>query len=451
MVLRADKRSGDYVYEARHSFIAHTVYEAALRSEDERFDNIMRVCLKLNTAFSYDLEVLARIIKAENLRKTLSTNDKIRQVFDAVEESLGQRAVILHQRGIFEMQVADEMQALDAAEEFIERAATIEPFNKSIKHSLAELHLRRSRISSETTQRQAWRQSAINKASALTGGVSAYPHHTILKASIDAVKDALSEVEVNATEAATQRLGSDIADAESALQRGLRAFPNEAILLSEEGILSQVLSKAERAEQAFEKAHAANPRSTLIAKRLARIKRSKRMFPQAREVLRSCIEFNPGAKDLHYDLALTVIESAPDADQSESELVLYHLRRSYQQGDSNYQAQFWYARQLSICNLYTEAKPLFKTLGDARIAYREKREVRGVVKTNTDVPRRFEGQIIVVRDNYCLVACQAPQLIAFLSLSDNYDTLDSFAVDDRVYVELGFNLLGPNVTKMLKQ
>jgi tetratricopeptide (TPR) repeat protein len=146
-------------------------------------------------------------------------------------------------------------------------------------------------------------------------GNSPYPHHTLLKAAIDGVKDTLAVAEDEHTDATTLKLGESIANAEAVLKKGLQAFPNEALLLVEEGELSKILSEAVRAETAFEKAFAANPRSTLIAKRLARIKRSKGAYADAQQVLHECLEFNPAAQDLRYDFAMSILESAPDADQ----------------------------------------------------------------------------------------------------------------------------------------
>ena len=71
VVLRDDKRSGDYVYEARHSYIAETVYETILTSQEERFDNITRILNKLNPSFSYDLEVIGKLVRAETLQRAL--------------------------------------------------------------------------------------------------------------------------------------------------------------------------------------------------------------------------------------------------------------------------------------------------------------------------------------------------------------------------------------------
>jgi len=98
VVLRVDKRSGDYVYEARHSYIADTVYERVVKSQEERFDNIVRIINKLNPSYSYDLEVIGKILRAETLEANLSDHAKIRQVYDSAQFALGERAILYHQR-----------------------------------------------------------------------------------------------------------------------------------------------------------------------------------------------------------------------------------------------------------------------------------------------------------------------------------------------------------------
>lgn len=441
--LREDKRSGDYVYEARHSFIANTVYEAAVKTTAERFDNIVRVINKLNPNYSYDLEVLGKLIKADTLEKTLRDHAKIRQVFDVAEDCLGTSSLLLHQQGLFEMHVANNQGGLTAAEDLLTQALEFEPYNRAIKHSLAEINLKRSRLASDKLERRAWRGKAVEQAGALLKGNSPYPHHTLLKASVDAVRDALAAAEAEETEVNTRALGETIAGAEEVLKRGLQAFPNEALLLKEEGELSAVLSEAVRAERAFEKAFEANPRSTLVARRLARIKRAKETYTDAAQILQKCLGFNPGSQELHYDLALVTIESAPDADQTENETVLYHLKRSFSSGDKNRQAQFWYARQLCISDNYEDARPIFRALADARLPFREKKEVRAPIRQSDSLARVYQGTISSIRGQFGFIRCDSPTLSAYFSTTDLGDLAELVSVGDTISFNIAFNLMGP--------
>ncbi|WP_439600723.1 SIR2 family protein [Devosia sp.] len=444
VTLREDKRSGDYVYEARHTFIAHEVYNGALVTKEQKFDNIIRIIAKLNPNFSYDMEVLGKIVRADNLEGAVGDATKIRQIYDVAVEALGERAVIFHQRGVFELHQAVSLGKLDAAQSYLERALSLEPYNRSIKHSLSEVDLKRSRVATDPAERAAWRRSAIDRATALIkGSKSPYPHHTLLKADIDSVREALQALDADTTEAATLRLGDAIAGAESTLKRGLQQFPNEAVLLSEEGELSKVLSQAVRAEGAFQKAFEANPRSTLTAKRLARIKRSHGAFGEALDILRTCLEYNPSSQELHYDLSMTMMEAKPDSDTSDSDTLLFHLRRSFATGESNRQAQFWYARQLSIAKRIDESKELFSALSDAAIPFREKTEVRGRILGPEGTPQRFSGAVVSLGETYGFVQCDLLDQAIFFPFGDvPAPGVDYLWVGTSVTFQVGFTLRG---------
>jgi hypothetical protein len=111
--------------------------------------------------------------------------------------------VTLHQRGIYEMHVATNTAEFNRAETYLNEALEIEPYNKTIRHSLAELDLRRSRSGRNPVERLAWRRSATSRAEALVqGSTNAYPHATLVKAAIDDVRDALASFERSETEGA---------------------------------------------------------------------------------------------------------------------------------------------------------------------------------------------------------------------------------------------------------
>jgi cold shock CspA family protein len=443
--LRQDAKSGDYVYESRHSHIAHELYQAILVSQEERYDNLVRIIRKLNPSYSYDLEVLGRLVRAENIRSAI--NDPIRglQIYEIAIQSAGRRPVILHQRGIYELGNASNRTELDRAEDSLAEALSMEPYNRSFKHSLAELALRRSRVSNDPMERQTWRQTAIERASALTGGDSSpYPHHTILKAVIDEVRDALGASELAGTEASMLHLGEAITKAEDALRKGLQQFPNDPALLGEEGELSNVLSQAPRAELAFERAFQSNPKSTLLARRLSRIQRAKADFSGALNTLRTALESNPSNRELHYDVAMVLLESEPSADQEYSDDILYHLRRAFSPGDRNYSAQFFYARQLCVSGKYEDARPLFAALSEARIPFSEKTRIQGVLRDKKGDPKIFNGTIVAILPTFAFVESEDPKMRVFVQLNEIEETeMKDFIIGFPVSFELAFNMRGP--------
>ena len=234
--LRVDPKSGDYVYEARHPQIASHVYEIALKTADERFDGLIRVLVKLNPAFTYDMEAVSRLIRATNVESAVADPIKGRQIYDAALTSVGRSVVILHQRGIYEMHRATNLAELRRAEEYLEEALSVEPYNKAIKHSISELDLRRSRLAIDPIERQSWRRKAIaSAASLIPGSINSYPYSTLVKAAIDEVCEALAAAEKTDTESDFRLLSDSVSQAEDILRKAHQAFPNDAMLLSKKG------------------------------------------------------------------------------------------------------------------------------------------------------------------------------------------------------------------------
>jgi tetratricopeptide (TPR) repeat protein len=426
VTLRTDPKSGDFVYEARHPQIAAHVYESVLQSVDERFDNLIRILIKLNPGFTYDMEAVSRLVKASNVESTVSDPNKGRQIYDAALSSVGRKVVILHQRGIYEMHRATNSAELRRAEEYLDEALSLEPFNKSIKHSIAELDLKRSRLASDPIERKAWRRRAIEAASSLVpGSINSYPHTTLVKAAIDEVYDALIVAEEHDTEANFRVLSESISEAENVLRRAHQTFPNDPVLLTQEGKLSETLSQTKRTETAFQRAFNANPRSTLGARRLAKIQVSKGAFDEAISTLRKCLEFNPSARELHFDIALALSEVRPDADQTGAEEILYHLRRTFVPGDRNYQAQFLYARELCIADKYEEAKIIFATLAEARLPFQQKTEVGNYLMEQKGIPRRLIGNVLFVKSSYGFIQVNTPALTAYFEAEEIEAAVDN--------------------------
>lgn len=451
--LRKDKRSGDYVFEARHPQIASALYEAILVDQNERFDNLARIVSKLNPSYSYDIEVLSQLIKADTIEKTISDPNKARQIYEIATEELGEIVVILHQRGIYEMRVASSVGELRKAGELLEKASTKEPRNKSLKHSLAELDLRRSRLSTDPLERHTWRRSAVERAAELTiGDTSPYPYHTILKAHIDDIEEALAEVEGNASDAATQQLGDSILRAEDTLKNGLQKFPDDQSLLSGEGQLASVLSNSNRAEGAFRKAFEANPRSNLIARRLVKILRAKGDLDACVSVLTNALATNPSSSELHYELARVLLTKSYDADQTNSETIAYHLRRSFSIGDKNYRAQFWYARQLCVMDRFQDAVTIFDRLGNMQMSYSQKQLPRGHIKDHDGNNVRFQGIITAFRRSFGFARSITPRMDLFVPIRElDTDGVASFVEGAQVTFEIAFNMKGPVALQVQQQ
>ena len=362
--LKKDNKTQDWTYRARHSVIADIVYSIGLPSIAEKYDNLTRIIGKLNPSYSYDQEVIFQLIRASTLAELFPDVDMGQAIYGAALSAFGELPVIIHQHGIYEMRRAGDMVSLDRAERTLERALEISPTKNSIRHSLAELALKRATLVMSDVDREVWRIRSESQARSLTkGSRNSYPHHTLAKIAISRVRDALEKNEFLDNELTREVFGTSVKEAEDVIRDGLKRFPNDDRLLVEEATLGEILQNADRSLKALKHAAKSNPRSELIARRLARILRSKGLFDEAIEAVRVTLELNPGSQTLHYDLAQILMESAPAADVQKGEIILYHLKRSFSDGDRNNEARFWFARQLCLMGRGQEAQKLFEIIG----------------------------------------------------------------------------------------
>jgi hypothetical protein len=92
---------------------------------------------------------------------------------------------------------------------------------------------------------------------------------------------------------------------------------------------------------------------------------------------------------------------------------------------------------------------MFKDLSEARVPFKEKQEVRGILRQSDGTPRALVGTVTYLRDAYGFVQCDAMNLSAYFStLDDALECADYLSIGSVVRFELGFNLRGPVVTRM---
>lgn len=196
--LERDPKTQDWVYRARHTVIADIVYETCLKTVQEKYDNIIRVITRLNPAYSYDTEVLSELIRASKLCEIFRDRILGDDIYRLAVELVGDVPFVYHQRGIYEMRLAGDRGGLDRAQRYLERALELAPSNPTIKHSMAELALKRSSIAEEVEERESWRRRADAQASVLRkNSRTSHPVHTMAKVALARVRDAVSRNEAS--------------------------------------------------------------------------------------------------------------------------------------------------------------------------------------------------------------------------------------------------------------
>lgn len=226
-------------------------------------------------------------------------------------------------------------------------------------------------------------------------------------------------------------------------EAGCRVFLNDDHLLNEEASLGEILQNADRALRALERAFRSNPQSELIARRLARVLRAKDRLEDAITVLRKGLESHLGSQSLHYDLAQSLRQQSPDADTTQGEALIFHLRHSFAPGDKNYEAQFWYARQLCLAGKGGDAQNFFSKLKQLHLPYRQKHKSRGIVLDKDGNLMVFYGQIYERQASFGFIRADNNGLEIYCSINPESEIANVLTVGKRVSYTLAFNLFGP--------
>lgn len=443
---RFDGRVQDWVYRARHPQIAEMVYGVSLPTTAQRFENLSQVVSKLNVGYTYDEQVMSALMRGNLLADLFPDRTMGSAIYDIAQANAGSQPFLLHQRGIYEMRLAGDQSALDRAEAYLNEALSDRTNSSSIRHSLSELNFKRASIAVDPIEKEAFRRKSEAQASNLAkGNTTSYAHHTLLKIAIAELRDAMERGALD-DELAQEVVGQAIRKAEDVLRTGLQKFPNDDRLLNEQATLNELLEKSERVLPPLRKAFKANPRSELICRRLARVLLAKREIDEAINVLQQGLDFSPGSQSLNFVMAEAIRDLAPDADQSRSQDLIFHLKRSFAEGDRHYEAQFWYARQLTISGEAEKAKGYFSRLKRLALPFEQRRRARGRVLKGDGTPRIFYGQIYRREPTYGFIRTDTSNIECFFrpEVSEN----DPFQEGVRVRFVLEFTLSGPTAAEI---
>ena len=435
-VVFSRKQSGrDIAYFARHPWIAEIVFEKGLADVGKRFDLYIRLLKALDIGYDSDRTAFRSLIKARELIKLFPDPNMIRELYHAVEQVIGDDPYYYQQRAIFEKR--RDNPNLNKAYQLLMNASRLAPYDRSISHSLAELEFQRAEKSESEVEKNRHLNAASKIASTLTGVNAENSHgfHTRCKIAINKVADQIEQSPDD-----DQVTAEMVKIAEETIQTALQRFPDDEYLLDAEAKLAEMIGANRKAVIALERAFELNPMSQYISRGLARLYEKSEKYSKAREVLEKCLDgLQSDKKTVHAGLARLLTFYFPD----ERDKAEYHWRRSYTDGDANYQNRFWYARQLWINGKKDDAKKIFFELRTARVEPDIKAKVRGILAGSNGNPNEYHGSIKRLEYSYAFISGNFSSEWIFLH-SANVDkkTWSKLKLFSKVVYQLGFTYRG---------
>lgn len=434
-----DRFSRDYAYITRHPHIAELVVARALSDHHEKLDAYLQMINSMNIDYESDRRAFRKLLRGRSLLEEFSDHQMIETIYRNARLKAQDSAYLLHQMGIYEMNRPDGN--LQVASQHLNQAKVLAPNDRTIVHSLAELQLRRAERAGTTPEFHSLIDEAQSLARSLTGTNAVVSHgfHTLAK--VYMAKLSKMQGQEESTDAAITHA---IRDVEKVLQEGLQRFPNDPYLLAAESQMGELLSDDIRVMNALKAAFEKNPNNAYIVLRLTKNLLRDGQLEEVRSVYKRALEAGVVDKNIHFNYAKHLIDTG-DGNNTD---IQYHLRRAFTDGDRNFEAQFWYARQLYINGSLEDSESRFRQLRNSRGDPNEKRRVRGEIVENNQL-RMFSGNISYLGADYGFVDRDGSADRVFLH-PNNMEPLvwSNLERGSRIRFAIGFNYWGATATKV---
>ena len=424
-----DPVTRDFVYRARHTQIADIVFQRILSNTEERFDLYIKCLKALNVAYSADWKAFWQMVKGRTLLEMFPDHRMVLELYKVAKESVGEEEPhLLHQMALYEMHRPSGSH--EEAARLLARAAHLAPYDVAIKHSSAELKLRflddgHSRLERARSLKDA---AAISRDLVANDKENAHAHHTLVKVEIRALEESLTNNDSD------ELIAKRIKEAEDQLFTASQLFPGDSYLAESEVELAKLLNDHERARTSMIKAFDANPRNGFIALRLAQIHERRREIDEAKAVLKKGLDANSADKRLHFAYGKLLMKSQTKNDDE----LIYHFSRAFTYGDTNYDAQLLYGRQLFIKGELGASRQVFDTLSKARVSPQLRNKLHYPL-----VEEIFSGKIWRVETNHAFLIRDGSGDLIFLHNSNvPFGLWKDIASGDRLDFSIAFTFRG---------
>lgn len=389
-----DSHSNDIYYRSRHQQIAEILFYRALPDPDDKFELLANMLNVINTDYSSDRESFIRMIKGRGIARMFSSVELGRLFYDRLENVVLNDPFVFHQRAVFEM--AHPNGSLLLAEQAATRAFELNPKSHSIKHTQAEIARKKANETDDPLRKQVLRKFTREKLNKHTFHLSEYDYHTRALLAIDEFKELTQSKNTLYDEQRKKVLLESVRDAENVIQGALQQFPESSELLAVEATFRELLDQSTEAQQILERAFNLNPRQSWLAIKLSRKYRASGKVTKADDVLEKCLQHNPSNKIIHLELGRVISETEHNS------VAISHLRKGFIAGDNNFEAQFWYARELFLQECFEEADKMFSTLHD-RAPGRFRRNATAIEKKD-GMSREYKCTVYRMEEGYAFLS-----------------------------------------------
>lgn len=442
-----DHRYRDIVYRTRHEDIARMVFELAIPSAVQRADQLKRILGNMELDYSSDNRAFFELVKGKRLANDFEDKSLANSIFDVAEGASPSPSYLLHQRAILEL--SHKNGSLEAANDLLRRAE-IEVKNEgyrdsSIQHTRANLLRRRANTASLGVEKERYRADARAILRPQLGKQdNFYPEHLYGQLLLDEIRDAFESTNSAKNGQPNHQPSDDptvrlINDLSRLVDQCLRQRPDDQSITLLKAEFLKTLGKNPNAIGLLERYSENNPGSIIVTKVLAETLIDNLKTEDAIKLLRPAIMATPSDKPLNLALAKALIQQD---ETKNGEAIIGHLRRSFSDGDSNYEARLLFARCNMLYGDLERGKAEFDSLRRLYIDVKEK--PRAPVLNSDGTMQRFLGTVVTKKSGYAFLASNEIRFgVFFGKIHKNSKMWESIAQGSVVSFALGFGFRGP--------
>lgn len=423
--------SSDYEYRTRHPYIAQMVFEMVLKTEQDRYDEYVRILKFLDIDFESDRAAFVAMTNARKLLEIFNDPTRIRIIYKIAEETSPNDGKLIQQKAIFEMNSSNGN--LIVAERLLNEAIEILPHDSTIVHSLVECLIRKGEHAKNELEKEKLFEYAqkLCEKNIKKNKDDHYGYHSLLKISISRFKGVLAKSDNVAVE-------KRMKDIDKLLSEARYNFPDQEFLLDIEAKYYEMIQNEPRALELLKHAYFVNNASPYISLRYAKMLEQSGNLQGAMDALKGTLDAQPNERDVNFRYAMMLQKFDPE---NLTDIIL-HLRRSFTLGDNRFDAQFWFARALYLKNEIEKASEVFKVLSMARVGPNSKKNPKGIVVDPKHEPTQFFGVVLRVDREFGFLKRDSHGDDIFFANSDDRE-FTKFQRGTKVSFNLAFNFRGP--------
>lgn len=431
-----DPYSGDLCYKTRHPRVAAIVFRETCPDDESKATQLKRIVESLDVGYSVDKRALEEICRGRTLAETFASIEQAREVYQAAITAAPKQAFLYQQWALLEAHHREG--SLTEADRLAGEAHDLEPRNKTIIHTQAEIDRKRANVEESELLKDSLRRRARERLNDMPAS-DRFATSSRCKLLVDEVVDLAAKADATGSPHDAVAYAEKVKAAEGAILRAQQSFPEDADIDQVEARFRHEVDEEDKALRALEQALAAGARGSGTAIRVARMYDARGRSSDALKVLQAALGRSPDDRSAHHAMAMHLMNTeTPDLGVIED-----HLRRSFSRGDRNYENRFDLAQLLFLSGQVPACEAMFAEIdhGASEDFRRSTPRADNVFTRRLD---RYSGRITSIRPGYAFLRSSAYPIDIFghRSMSDA-DIFDDLMIGDEINFRIRFNRQGP--------